>query len=165
MKFIANVQKRIMKIGSHVSNSGDLMLAGSLAEALSYGANALMVYLGPPQSTMRKPFNALNSDLLNEGLRQYNLNIEDVIIHAPYIVNLAQPDEEKRKFAIDFITNEMKVMARVGAKYMVVHPGAHMKQGIDKGLELIADSFRKILQNTMNDNTCIAIETMAGKGS
>ena len=62
-----------MKIGCHVSNSGDLMLAGSLAEALGYGANALMVYLGPPQSTMRKPFNALNSDLLNEGLKQYNL--------------------------------------------------------------------------------------------
>ena len=165
MKSIVNVQRRIMKIGSHVSNSGELMLAGSLAEALGYGANALMVYLGPPQSTMRKPFSALNSDLLKEGLKQYNLNIEDVIIHAPYIVNLAQPDEEKRKFAIDFITNEMKVMGRIGAKYMVVHPGAHMKQGVDKGLELIADSFRKILQNTINDDTCIAIETMAGKGS
>lgn len=165
MRFIVDVQRRIMKIGSHVSNSGDLMLAGSLAEALGYGANAFMVYLGPPQSTIRKPFNALNSDLMNEGLKQYGLNVEDVIIHAPYIVNLAQPDEEKRKFAIDFITNEMKAMAKIGAKYMVVHPGAHMKQGVEKGLELIADSFKKILQNTINDNTCIAIETMAGKGS
>lgn len=165
MKYTANVLRIIMKIGSHVSNNGELMLAGSLAEALGYGANALMVYLGPPQSTFRKPFSALNSDLLKEGLEKYNLNIEDVIIHAPYIVNLAQPDDEKRQFAVDFITNEMKVMAQIGAKYMVIHPGAHMKQGVEKGLELIADSFRKILQNTSNDDTFIAIETMAGKGS
>ena len=165
MRCIVNVQKRIMKIGSHVSNSGDLMLAGSLAEALGYNANALMVYLGPPQSTIRKSFNALNSDLLKEGLKQYNINLEDVIIHAPYIVNLAQPDQEKRSFAIDFITKEMQMMAKIGAKYMVVHPGAHMKQGVEKGLELIADSFKQILKNTINDDTFIAIETMAGKGS
>lgn len=154
-----------MKIGSHVSNSGDLMLYNSLQEALSYKANCFMVYLGPPQSTQRKPFNLLHSDLLLQGLKENNINPSDVIVHAPYIVNLAQPDLEKRKFGVDFITSELKMTGLVGARYMVLHPGAHMKEGIDRGLELIADSLKQILNNTSGDDTVIAIETMAGKGT
>ena len=154
-----------MKIGSHVGNSGDGMLLNSVKEALSYKANSFMVYLGPPQSTMRKDASRLNINEMRELMKLNNLNIEDVIIHAPYIVNLAQPNPEKRKFAVDFITQEMKTMAKVGCKYMVVHPGAHMGEGIEKGIERIADSFKRILENTNNDDTYIAIETMAGKGS
>ena len=153
-----------MKIGSHVSNSGDLMLYNSLQEALSYKANCFMVYLGPPQSTQRKPFNLLHSDLLQKGLLENNISPSDVIVHAPYIVNLAQPDEEKRSFGVSFITNELKMTGLVGARYMVLHPGAHMKEGVDRGLELIADSLKQILKDT-TPNTVIAIETMAGKGS
>lgn len=155
----------MIKIGSHVSNNGELMLAGSLAEALGYGANCFMVYLGAPQSTIRRENRFLNADIMKDGLKQYGMSIDDVIIHAPYIVNLAQPDEEKRKYAVDFITSEMKRMAYVGAKYMVVHPGAHMQEGIDKGLERIAKSLKQIFVNTAQDDTYIAIETMAGKGS
>ncbi|MBO4667878.1 MAG: deoxyribonuclease IV [Bacilli bacterium] len=155
----------MIKIGSHVSNSGDLMLYNSLQEALSYKANCFMVYLGPPQSTQRKPFDLLHSDLLQKGLKENNIKAEDVIIHAPYIVNLAQPDIEKRQFGIDFITSELKMTYLIGAKYMVLHPGAHMKEGVDRGLELISDSLKKILENTSGDDSVIALETMAGKGS
>lgn len=154
-----------MKIGSHVSNNGNLMLIGSALEALSYGSNCFMVYLGAPQNTYRKPFEQLNSLKMKEILQNNNINIEDVIVHAPYIVNLAQPDFEKRKFAIDLITKELQVMAKIGFKYLVIHPGAHMKNGIDAGLDLIIDSFKQILANTKEDNTVLTIETMAGKGS
>jgi len=78
---------------------------------------------------------------------------------------LASPDNEKRQFGIDFIIKEMKTMKQVGAKYMVLHPGAHMKEGVEKGLDRIIDSLNKILEATLNDNTFIALETMAGKGS
>ena len=155
----------MMKIGSHVGNSGDLMLEGSVKEALSYNANCFMVYLGPPQSTIRKDISRLKINEMKELLEINNIDINDVIINAPYIFNLAQPDNEKRMFAVDFITKEMQNMALVGAKYMVIHPGAHMKNGIDNGLELIADSLKKILEKTKNDNTVILIETMAGKGT
>ena len=154
-----------MKIGSHVSNSGDLMLYNSLQEALSYKANCFMVYLGPPQSTMRKPFNLLHSDMMLKGLKENGINPEDVIVHAPYIVNLAQPDPEKRAYAVEFITKELKMTGLCGMRYMVLHPGAHIKEGVDRGLELIADSLKQILTNTSGDDTVIAIETMAGKGS
>ncbi len=56
-------------------------------------------------------------------------------------------------------------MAQIGCKYMVIHPGSHVDQGIDTGLELIIDSFKKIIEKTNNDNTYLLIETMAGKGS
>lgn len=154
-----------MKIGCHVSNSGDEMLLGSVKEALSYKANCFMVYLGPPQSTMRKDVSRLNINLMKEELIKNNISLDDVIIHAPYIVNLASPIDEKREFGIDFITREMKAMALVGAKYMVLHPGAHMNEGIEKGLDTIADSVIKVLENTKGDNTYIALETMAGKGT
>lgn len=154
-----------MKIGSHVSNNGDAMLLNSVNEALSYKANAFMVYLGPPQSTMRKDASRLNIIAMREKLKGNNIDINDVIVHAPYIVNLAQPDPEKRKFAVEFITKELKTMAKVGCKYMVLHPGAHMNNGTENGLRLISDSLKQILENTKDDNTYIAIETMAGKGS
>lgn len=154
-----------MKIGSHVSNSGEEMLVLSIKEALSFDENAFMIYLGPPQNTMRKDYSRLNADKFRELLSLNNINIDDVIIHAPYIINLAQANIEKRNFAIDFLTKEMKMMAKIGAKYMVVHPGSHMMQGIDEGIKLISDSLRKVLENTKDDNTCILIETMAGKGS
>lgn len=154
-----------MKIGCHVSNSGDEMLLGSVKEALSYKANCFMVYLGPPQSTMRKDASRLNINRMKEELKNNNISIDDVIIHAPYIVNLASPADEKRQFGIDFITREMKVMAEVGAKYMVLHPGAHMNNGISEGLDLIAISISRILEKTKNDNTFIALETMSGKGT
>ena len=141
------------------------MLLNSILEALSYNANALMVYLGPPQSTMRKDVHRLNIDAFRQKLNEHNINIDDVIVHAPYIVNLASPDNEKRRFGVDFIIKEMRTMKIVGAKYMVLHPGAHMKEGVEKGLDFIVDSLKRILQATENDNTYIALETMAGKGS
>lgn len=152
-------------IGCHVSNSGDEMLFGSVKEALNYNANCFMVYLGPPQSTKRKDVSLLEADKMKKTLVQNNISLDNVIIHAPYIMNLAQSNDEKRDFAVDFLSDEMKKMATIGFKYIVVHPGAHMQIGVDRGLELISDSIKRVLQNTAFDNTYIAIETMAGKGS
>ena len=159
-------QRRMkIKIGSHVSNNGDEMLVGSVKEALSYDENCFMLYLGAPQNTYRKPFNMLHSPEFIEILKENNICLDDVIVHAPYIVNLAQSDPEKREFAVRIITQEMKTMAKIGLKYLVIHPGCHMKLGVDKGLELISQSFKEVLENTKGDNTIILIETMAGKGS
>lgn len=154
-----------MKLGSHVSNRGDLMLVGSVEEALSYGANAFMIYLGAPQNSYRKPVKALNIPKMKELLNENKIAIEDVIIHAPYIVNLAQSDDVKRQYAIDFITNEVLLTAEVGAKYLVLHPGAHMNKGIDVGLDLIIASLKEILKRTSHTYVSIALETMAGKGT
>lgn len=154
-----------MKIGSHVSNNGLKMLVGSVEEALSYGENCFMVYLGAPQTTYRKDVEQLNYQKALEIAKQNGINPEDIIVHAPYIVNLGQKDDEKFNFAISFLAKELAMVGKVGLKYMVLHPGAHVGNGENFALDRIADGINEILRLTSNDNTVIAIETMAGKGT
>ncbi len=166
MKCIEREQyKKDMKIGSHVSNSGDLMLLNSLKETISNNANCMMIYMGPPQSTQRKDINSLHYIEFNQELTKYGIDSSDVIVHAPYIVNLANPDSEKRSYAISFLSNEFKNVGIINSKYMVLHPGNHMNQGVDVGLKLISEGILQILEYTKDDNTVILLETMAGKGS
>lgn len=154
-----------MKIGSHVSNNGLKMLVGSVEEALSYGENCFMVYLGAPQTTYRKDVEQLNYQKALEIAQKNGINPEDIIVHAPYIVNLGQSDDEKFNFAISFLAKELAMVGKVGLKYMVLHPGAHVGNGENFALDRIADGINEILRLTSNDNTVIAIETMAGKGT
>ena len=136
-----------MKIGSHVSNNGLKMLEGSVLEALSYKANCLMVYMGAPQNTFRKNVSDMHIKEMQALLLENNISLEDVIVHAPYIVNLAQSDDEKHQYAVDFLTKEVKIITEVGAKYMVLHPGAHMKNGAEYGIRRIAQGINKIIAN------------------
>lgn len=154
-----------MKIGSHVSNNGIKMLEGSVEEALSNGANALMVYLGAPQNTFRKPFNQMHINEALELCKKNNIDPEDIIVHAPYIVNLAQSDNQKWDYAITFLGNELMGTAMIGAKYMVLHPGAHVGMGSNYGIERIANGINCILSDTINYRSVILLETMAGKGT
>lgn len=154
-----------MKIGSHVGNNGFQMLEGSVKEAISYGANAMMVYLGAPQNTFRKPFSQMR---INEALmlcKENNINPDDIIVHAPYIVNLAQSDDQKWEYAVSFLGNELMGTSMIGAKYMVLHPGAHVGMGSNYGIERIAQGINYILSDTINYNSVILLETMAGKGT
>ena len=154
-----------MKIGSHVSNNGFRMLQGSVEEALSYGANCFMVYLGAPQNTYRKPLTEMR---INEALalcKENNISPSDIIVHAPYIVNLAQSDNQKFEFAVSFLTNELMGTSMIGAKYMVLHPGAHVGMGAEYGINRIASGINIMLSDTMNYDSVILLETMAGKGT
>ena len=76
----------IMKIGSHVSMSGKDMLLGSAKEAVSYGADTFMFYTGAPQNTRRKDISELNIDAAWEYMNAPG--IDEIIVHAPYIINL-----------------------------------------------------------------------------
>lgn len=76
-----------LKIGSHVGMSGKDMLLGSAKEAYSYGANVFMAYTGAPQNTRRKDISELKIKEAWEYMGEHN--IEEIVIHAPYIINLA----------------------------------------------------------------------------
>jgi deoxyribonuclease-4 len=154
-----------MKIGAHVSNSGKDMLVGSVNEALNYKANCFMVYLGAPQNSYRKSVSEMRVDEYLSKLAEAKINAEDVIVHAPYIVNLAQKSEEKRQFAVDFISKEVKMVHEIGAKYLVIHPGSYLELGLEAGIEQIIQSLKEILDNTKDLDVVLALETMAGKGS
>lgn len=153
----------MLYIGSHVGFNKGTQLLGSLDEALSYNANTFMFYTGAPQNTMRY---AIDDKLTNEAYRKMkenNIDLSKIIVHAPYIINLANPDDEKHSFAISFLKQEVSRCEKLGIKNMVLHPGSHVGIGIDEGIKLIIDGLNKVLES--DKSVCILLETMAGKGS
>lgn len=152
-------------IGSHVSMSGPKYYLRSVQEALSYEANVLMIYTGAPQNSTRTP---LEKCKIEEGIslaKQNNMAIDKFICHAPYIINLANPDAEKQKFSQDILINEIKRTAGFKIKYLVLHPGLHVGIGDEAGLKNIIDGLNSVLKSTEYEDVIICIETMAGKGS
>ncbi len=154
-----------MKLGSHVSMKAPNYLVGSVNEAIKDGSNCFMIYTGAPQSTQRKDVEALKIDEFKQLLTENNIDINDLVVHAPYIMNLANPDPEKRSFAIDFLTSEILRTSNIGIPQIVLHPGAHVKQGAEVGIKNIITSLNQVLDNTKGIPTKIALETMAGKGT
>lgn len=154
-----------MKIGSHVNNSGNNMLLGSVNDCIENGANVFMVYVGPPQNTIRRPLSQMKIPEMKEQMRRVGLTPEDCIVHAPYILNLAQQETSKFQNAVDILVREIGYLDAMGAKYMVVHPGAHMGAGIEAGLSRIASGIDLIHSLTAKSPTVILLETMAGKGT
>lgn len=153
---------RIMIIGSHVSFRKDTQLLGSLNEALSYGANTFMFYTGAPQNTARYPIDVEITQKAIDKMKELNIDYSKVIVHAPYIINLANDDENKYNFAIKFLKEEIGRCELLGIKKLVLHPGSHVGLGIEKGIKNIIFALNQVLVNT---DVVILIETMAGKGS
>ena len=152
-----------MIIGSHVSFGSEQIL-GSLKEALSYGANTFMFYTGAPQNTLRKDIDNKLTLEAKKLMTLNNIQIENIICHAPYIINLANnKDDSKYEFSINFLKNEIKRCESIGIKYIVLHPGSSV--GIEKNIALdnIVNALNKIINLDMK--LTILLETMAGKGT
>ena len=151
-----------MKIGSHVKMRGKEMFLGSAKEAASYGANAMMIYTGAPQNTVRKDLSLMK---IEEGKKYMeDHGIEEVVVHAPYIVNLGNnKDQSKYEFAIEFLANELKRADALGAKQVTLHPGAHVGLGAKAAIENITHGLDEALK--ASKDVSVALETMAGKGT
>lgn len=151
-------------IGSHVGYKKDSGLVGSVKEALSYKANTFMFYTGAPQNTVRSNIDIDNVKEANRLMEENNINKDTVIVHAPYIINLANGDESKFNFSCNFLTEELKRVNTLGMKYLVLHPGSHVGLGVDIGVSNIIKALNLVLSND-DSNVMILLETMAGKGS
>ena len=146
-------------IGSHVSFKKSDQIIGSIKEALSYGSNTFMFYTGAPQNTKREE---IDNNLVIEGkklMEENNIDINNVIVHAPYIINLANLTNQE--FSVNFLKEEIKRVESLGVTKLVLHPGSHVGVGIDKGIENIIDGLNKVLED--DTNVLICLETMAGK--
>ncbi|MEJ8776541.1 deoxyribonuclease IV [Pseudogracilibacillus sp. ICA-222130] len=152
----------MVKLGSHVSMSGKKMLLGSSEEATKYGATTFMIYTGAPQNTRRKPIEELN---IEAGLQHMKDNgISDIVVHAPYIINIANTIKpETFELGVDFLRMEIERTTAIGAKQIVLHPGAHVGAGVDAGIDRIIEGLNEVLTN--DQEVQIALETMAGKGT
>ena len=154
----------MLKIGSHVSMSGKEMLLGSAKEAVSYGANTFMFYTGAPQNTARKPVSQLRVEEAKEYMKEHHISIDDVVVHAPYIINLANTVKpETYELAVRFLKEEIARCEEMGISRLVLHPGSHVKAGDEAGLKQIVKGLNEVLRE--DQKVHIALETMAGKGS
>ena len=151
-------------IGSHVGYKKDSGLVGSVKEALSYKANTFMFYTGAPQNTVRSSIDIDNVKEAYKLMEENNINKNNVIVHAPYIINLANGDESKFNFSCNFLSEELKRVNTFGMKYLVLHPGSHVGLGVDEGISNIVKALNLVLSKD-DSNVMILLETMAGKGS
>ena len=152
----------MLKIGSHVSFS-DKGLLTATEEALSYGSSTFMIYTGAPQNTRRKPIEEL---FIDEGKKlMADAGIGEIVVHAPYIINLGSYKGDTFRLAVDFLQEEIRRTHAIGVKNIVLHPGAYTEKDPAYGIQRIAEGLNEVLAGTKELDVNIALETMAGKGT
>lgn len=150
-------------IGSHVS-FGKSQLLGATEEAISYGSNTFMFYTGAPTNTIRKEIDKNYIKEAQELMKNNGIDINNVVCHAPYIVNLGNAsDQDKYNFSKNFIKKELTRCDEMGISKMVLHPGNAIGITKEEGLENITNALNEILDGTTKCQ--ILLETMAGKGT
>ena len=151
-------------IGSHVSFLKDSELYGSVMESVNYGSNTFMIYTGSNQSAERRE---INHELTFKGwqaMKENGIDINNVIVHAPFIVNLANnKDERKYNFYISFMKNEINRCKELGIHKMVFHPGSRTDLDKEVALDNIVFGLNAIMKD-VNDFDLL-IEFMSGKGT
>ena len=153
-----------MILGCHVQMKAPLFVEGSVKEALSYGANALMLYTGAPQNTRRRPTSELHIEEAKALMQANDLPMDRMIVHAPYIINPANSVKpEVAELAEEFLQKELQRTHAIGARYLVLHPGSYTTTDPATGIRTIIANLNRI-QDYPEDVT-ICLETMAGKGS
>ena len=152
----------MLLLGSHVGFNKNTQLLGSLNEALEYGANTFMFYTGAPQNTRRYPIEDGLTLKAMQVMKDRGIDYSKVVVHAPYIVNLANDGEaEKYLFSVNFLQEEIERCKLLGITKLVLHPGSHVGLGMDRAINNIANAINMI----SNDSVVILLETMAGKGT
>lgn len=150
-----------MIIGSHVGFTKDKQLVGSIEEALSYGSTTFMFYTGAPQNTSRLPINNELTLKAHELLKQNNIDLNNIIVHAPYIINPA--NNKNLDFNVSFLKQEIKRVEELGVTKIVLHPGSHVGLGIEQGIKNVIECLNLVLNE--DTKVHILLETMAGKGT
>lgn len=150
-------------IGRHCLVKAPKFLLGAAQETSSYGANALMVYLGAPQNSFRRPIKELKIPEFHEYCQSNNININNVIVHAPYLLNLANVTNEKTfAWSVEFLTKELARMEEIGLKTVVLHPGSALNARPEDALTQAVKGIDLVLQE--NSSVRIALETMCQRG-
>ncbi len=154
----------MLYIGSHTSYLKDKQLLGVLEESLSYGSNTFMFYTGSNQSTLRFPIDHTLRDKAHSLMKENNIDKEKCIVHAPFIINLANnSDERKYNFYIDFLKQELDRCIELDIRNLVLHPGSYTTLTREEGIKNIANGLNIALKDKENVN--LLLEYMSGKGT
>ena len=151
-----------MKIGCHLSSSGGYMAMGQTA--VSIGANVFQFFTRNPRGGAAKPIDKADVAAFNEYAAANGIG--PILAHAPYTLNAAGAEERVREFAEMTMADDLKRLELTPGALYNFHPGSHVGQGAEKGIELIAGMLKRIFNNFgSTPSTTVLLETMAGKGS
>ena len=154
----------MLYIGSHTSYLKDKGLLGVVEESLKYGSNTFMFYTGSNQSTLRFPINKELTEQAHKLMIENNIDKEKCIVHAPFIINLANnTDEDKYTFYINFLKQELQRCIELDIKNIVLHPGSFTTLDRETGIKNIANGLNLALENI--DGVNLLLEYMSGKGT
>ena len=149
----------MLKIGCHLSSSKGYEAMGKAA--LSIDANTFQFFTRNPRGGKAKEINPKDvNKYLQLATSSY---IDRILAHAPYTLNAASVDESLREFARNTMADDLQRMEYTPGNCYNFHPGSHVGQGVEVGIQYIADMLNSIL--TPEQNTTVLLETMAGKGS
>ncbi len=161
------MEKQKFYLGSHVGmNSKNKYLIGSVLEALSNNANTLMFFTGAPQNTIRTAVEKLNISEFKKLLEENNIDIEKVVCHGPYTINLANSvKQETFDLGVRLLKEELIRLEQIGVKLLVLHPGAAVGAPKNKALDSLILGLDKVYDELPNIEVKVALETMSGKGT
>ena len=147
----------MLYIGCHLSSSKGYADMGRQAEKI--GANTFAFFTRNPRGSTAKAINPADVEkfLKNSG------SFGKLVAHAPYTLNPCASDEKIREFARYAMSDDLKRMEYIPDNYYNFHPGSHVRQGTERGIELIAEILNDVL--TPEQSTIVLLETMSGKGS
>lgn len=149
----------MLYIGCHLSSSKGYMAMGN--QAAEIDANTFAFFTRNPRGGSAKAINP--EDVAGFVKFAAENNFGKLVAHAPYTMNACAADENIRRFAREAMADDLVRMEATPGNYYNFHPGSHVKQGADVGIELIADHLNTVL--TADQSTIVLLETMAGKGS
>lgn len=149
----------MIRIGCHLSSSKGFLHMGK--EAVSIGANTFQFFTRNPRGSKAKAMDQRDVQRFLEYAQEQG--ISQILAHAPYTLNACSADEHTREFALMTMEDDLKRMEYIPGNCYNFHPGSHVGQGIEKGIEEIAGTLNQILRP--QQRTTVLLETMSGKGS
>lgn len=149
----------MLNIGCHLSSSKGFLNMGK--EALKINANTFQFFTRNPRGSKAKDIDEKDVQALLQLMSENNFS--KILAHAPYTLNPASADEKVREFALMTMEDDLKRMEYIPNNLYNFHPGSHVGQGAEKGIELISNTLNTILKESQT--TTVLLETMAGKGT
>lgn len=149
-----------MRIGLHVSIAGKIY--ESLERAKALGCNTMQIFSRNPRGW--KTGELSRPDIAQFKKLKKEFDIDPVVVHIPYLINLATPDTGLYRKSIDAYIGDLKRADELGAEYFVTHLGSHVGSGEEGGIKRFAEALNKII-NKVSPKTTVLLENTAGSGS
>ena len=146
-------------IGCHLSTTGGYR--STVKTALSIGANTFAFFTRNPRGSKAKAEDPADAAKAMELMREHQFG--PLVAHGAYTMNLCTADPEARAFAAEILTDDLRRMSLLPGNFYNFHPGSHVGQGVEAGIEYIAKALKQALSHGYPVK--VLLETMAGKGS